>query len=61
VTLKNALTSYAEIAESEQYRWPLVAFVLNVLAAFDLPDRYRALDTKQLRQIEPWGPVPVTG
>lgn len=33
----------------------------NVLATFDLPDCYRALATKQLGQIEPWGPVPVTG
>lgn len=61
VTLKNALTSYAEIAESEQYRWPLAAFVPNVLAAFDLPDCYRVLGAKQLRQIEPWGPVPAAG
>jgi hypothetical protein len=58
VTLKHALTSYAEIAKSEQYEWPLAAFVPNVLAAFDLPDCYRALAAKQLRQIEPWGPVP---
>ena len=57
VTLKNALTSYAEVAESEQYQWPLAAFVPNVLATFDLPDCYRALAAKQLRQIEPWGPV----
>jgi dienelactone hydrolase len=58
VTLKNSLTSYAEIAESEQYQWPLAAFVPNVLAKFDLPDCYRALAVKHLRQIEPWGPVP---
>lgn len=58
VTLKNALTSYAEIAESEQYQWPLSALVPNVLAHFDLPDCYRALAAKHLRQIEPWGTVP---
>jgi dienelactone hydrolase len=58
VTLKNALTSYAEIAESEQYQWPLSALVPDVLAHFDLPDCYRALAAKQLRQIEPWGAVP---
>ncbi|NOZ39424.1 MAG: hypothetical protein GXP24_04260, partial [Planctomycetes bacterium] len=55
VTLKNALTSYAEIAESENYDWPLAAFLPNVLAHFDLPDCYRALEQKQLRQIEPQG------
>lgn len=55
VTLKNALTSYSDIAESETYRWPLSAFVPNVLASFDLPDCYAALKAKSLRQIEPWG------
>ena len=55
VTLKNALNSYAEVAESEAYGWPLSAFVPGVLARFDLPDCYRALAAKRLRQIEPWG------
>jgi dienelactone hydrolase/pimeloyl-ACP methyl ester carboxylesterase len=55
VTLKNALTSYGDIAESEEYRWPLSSFVPGVLEKFDLPDCYRALAAKQLRQIEPWG------
>lgn len=54
VTLKNALTSYTDIAESETYHWPLSSFLPNVLARFDLPDCYRELETKQLRQIEPW-------
>lgn len=57
VTLKNALTSYAEVAETEDYRWPLAALLPNVLAHFDLPDCYRELEAKQLQQIEPWGPV----
>lgn len=56
VTLKNALTSYNDVAESEEYRWPLSSFVPGVLAKFDLPDCYRALAAKRLRQIEPWGP-----
>ncbi|MEN6427064.1 MAG: prolyl oligopeptidase family serine peptidase [Phycisphaerales bacterium] len=56
VTLKNALTSYQEIAESTEYAWPLSTLVPNVLSAFDLPDCYRALQEKGLRQIEPWGP-----
>ncbi len=55
VTLKNALTSYTEIAESEDYTWPLSTFVPNVLESFDLPDCYRALAKKKLRQIEPFG------
>jgi len=54
VTLKNALTSYTDIAESEQYAWPLSALLPNVLARFDLPDCYRALQTKALRIVEPW-------
>lgn len=56
VTLKNAPASYAEMAESKYYNWPLSALVPGVLALFDLPDCYRALDSKRLRQIEPWGP-----
>lgn len=55
ITLKNALESYASVAESEKYNWPLATLLPNVLAHFDLPDCYRALEAKQLRQIEPWG------
>ncbi len=55
VTLKNALTSYSAVAESEKYRWPLALLLPGVLAEFDLPDCYRALEAKSLRQIEPWG------
>jgi hypothetical protein len=54
VTFKNALTSYSDIAESEFYDWPLSALLPGVLAHFDLPDCYRFLESKQLRQIEPW-------
>jgi pimeloyl-ACP methyl ester carboxylesterase len=55
VTLKNPLTSYDEIAQSEDYDWPLSTLLPNVLAKFDLPDCYEALKPKQLRMIEPWG------
>ena len=55
VTLKNALSSYRELAEAEDYKWPLSAMLPGVLQFFDLPDCYRALAAKQLRQIEPWG------
>jgi len=57
VTLKNALSSFAEIAESDRYEWPLSAFVPDVLEKFDLPECYRVLEVKHLRQIQPWGPV----
>ncbi|MHC4585435.1 MAG: hypothetical protein ACYS3N_12955, partial [Planctomycetota bacterium] len=53
VTLKNALTSYSDIAESETYAWPLSALVPEILKSFDLPDCYRILETKKLRQIDP--------
>jgi hypothetical protein len=56
VTLKNTLTSYTDIAESETYAWPLSSLVPNVLDAFDLPDCYKALKSKQLRMIDPWDP-----
>jgi len=55
VTLKNALSSYEAVATSEAYDWPLSAFVPGVLAKFDLPDVYRALEKKQLKQIDPVG------
>jgi dienelactone hydrolase len=56
VTLKHALTSYQDVAESEHYSWPLSSFVPGVLEEFDLSDCYRALKRKKLRQIESWGP-----
>jgi dienelactone hydrolase len=55
VTLKNALTSWQVIAESETYRWPLSTFLPGVLEKFDLPDCYRVLERKKLRHIDPWG------
>jgi dienelactone hydrolase len=56
VTLKNALTSYSDIAESETYSWPLSSLVPSILKSFDLPDCYKALQDKNLKQIDPWGP-----
>lgn len=55
VTLKHALTSYSEVAEAEDYDWPLSSFIPEVLKSFDLPDCYRALAARGLRQIEPKG------
>jgi dienelactone hydrolase len=57
VTLKQALASYGEIAESENYGWPLSALLPNVLERFDLPDCYRVLERKKLRQLDPRGAV----
>ncbi len=50
VSLLDALQSYAEIAESRSYDWPLSSFLPNVLASFDLPDCYRELKAKQLER-----------
>ena len=55
MTLKHAPASYAEIAESPDYSWPLSALPPGVLASFDLPDCYRALKAKNLRLLEPRG------
>jgi cephalosporin-C deacetylase-like acetyl esterase len=56
VTLKNALTSYADIAKSETYSWPLSSFVPRVLELFDMEECYKALEAKKkLKQIDPWG------
>jgi len=58
VTLKQGLTSYTAVAESEEYNWPLSALPPGILARFDLTDCYRELGrTKKLRQIDPQGPV----
>jgi dienelactone hydrolase len=60
VTLKHALTSYADVAEAVDYNWPLSSFVPGVLKAFDLPDCYKALETKKLQLIEPKGALSAT-
>ena len=56
VTLKNSLTSYAAIAETEHYELPLSAILPDVLHHFDLPDCYAMLASKELVQIEPTEP-----
>jgi dienelactone hydrolase/pimeloyl-ACP methyl ester carboxylesterase len=56
VALKNALTSYTELAESRNYQWPLSTLVPGILKTFDLPDCYRVLEPRQLRQIDPCAP-----
>ena len=43
LTLRDAPKSFAEIAETEDYRWPLSSMLPGVLQRFDLPDCYRAL------------------
>ncbi|WP_262248579.1 alpha/beta hydrolase family protein [Parapedobacter soli] len=53
VTLKNALTAYGDVARRDFYDWPLSAFLPGVLAHFDLPDCYAALERKGLTQIAP--------
>lgn len=55
VTLKNALTSFHEIAVHEDYKWPYAAMPFGLLEHLDLPDCYRALESKQLINLEPWG------
>lgn len=55
VTLKNALGSFGELIESEDYQWPYAAMLPQVLKHFDLPACYAELESKKLRNIEPWG------
>jgi len=58
VTLKQGLTSYTAIAESEYYNWPLSSFVPGILAKLDLPDCYRELENaRKLRLIDAQGAV----
>ncbi|MFN0121182.1 MAG: alpha/beta hydrolase family protein [Blastocatellia bacterium] len=55
VTLKHALASYTAVAESERYDLPLSCIAPGILQSFDLPDCYRELAAKKLRQIDPRG------
>jgi hypothetical protein len=55
VTIKHALRSYAEVAETEDYKWPYAALLPDVLRQFDLPDLYRELESKKLANVESWG------
>jgi dienelactone hydrolase len=58
VTLKEGLTSYTAIAQSEDYNWPLSALPPGILAHLDLPDCYRELaQTKKLQLLQMQGPV----
>ena len=55
VTLKHGLTSFQTVAENDDYQWPLPALVPGILKTFDLPDWYRELAKKNLKQIDPVG------
>ncbi len=55
ITLKNALRSFAIVAETEDYRWPYSALLPGVLLHFDLSDCYKGLSRRNLVQIEPLG------
>ena len=57
VTLKNAQGSFAELAETEDYHWPFSLLLPDVLKRLDLPDLYRELQSKQLSNVDPWGPA----
>ncbi len=57
ITLKNALTSYLELAQTEDYQWPYAIMLPNVLARFDLPEVHAALQSKSLQSHAPWGPL----
>lgn len=53
VTLKEPLTSFTDIATTEDYNCPLSCIIPGILTRFDLPDCYRALENKGLRMIDP--------
>jgi dienelactone hydrolase len=57
VTLKNALTSYADVAAADIYKWPLSSFAPGILELCDLPDLYHFLKEKKgLTLVDPLGP-----
>lgn len=51
ITVKGSIDSWTAIAEQEYYEMPLCNVVPNVLERFDLPDCYRALQSKMLRRL----------
>jgi len=55
VTLQHALTSYHDLAIHDDYHWPYAVMLPHVLKQFDLPDCYAELQSRQLRNLEPWG------
>jgi dienelactone hydrolase len=57
VTLKHALSSYTDLATTEDYKWPYAVMLPGVLTHFDLPEIYAALKPKNLTLLEPWGPL----
>lgn len=58
VTLKQGLESFAAIAESEGYNWPLSCFVPAILERLDLPDCYEQLrQQSKLELVEMQGAV----
>jgi len=57
VTLQNVLTSFTELAQAEDYDWPLSSMIPGILNRFDLPDCYRSLQSKGLVQLTPAGPI----
>ncbi len=61
VTLKDAFPSYSKLAETEFYNQPLSVLLPHVLEYFDLPDCYRALREKKLRQVKSETLSPQTG
>jgi dienelactone hydrolase len=58
VTLKHPMSSYASLAETADYDWPLATLLPGVLAEFDLPECYAALEPKGIQLLEPWGARP---
>jgi len=54
VTLKNALSSFHDIAVDSEYQWPYAVMLPGVLQHWDLPDCYRELQARGLVSSEPW-------
>jgi hypothetical protein len=59
LNLKQALNSFNDLATAESYQGPRALLWLYGLSHFDLPDCYRALANKQLKQIKPRGALPL--
>ena len=54
VTLKNALSSFQEIAVDAEYQWPYAVMLPGVLGRWDVPECYQELKSKGLVSSHPW-------
>jgi len=56
ITIKNCLSSFAEMVNSDLHKWPLSILLPDILLDFDIPDMrlYLKKRKQEVRFLEPW-------